>query len=258
MSHGDVQTHVESRDGPLSESFSDDDIRHNEEFESFSETDSDLNSLDYDLFLPRGGRGAAGRSPLKIKRKPRGRSLSASQADPLLISAPAKAPRAAPRRRVSTGTVSGGSGDLQSPKTFQDLLGDKHLNPPEGEAASQPRDGHKLVPLIIREAADEGDPSGGVGAGQAQGGEQQLALDDTLSFTWSDAESEFEFIDFNKVEPPKTCVVYKGLAVTCAVVALTTATTTTTTAAVCTDRKVAGAVKRTQSMKGSCFVPCWC
>ncbi|XP_045114208.1 uncharacterized protein LOC123506307 isoform X2 [Portunus trituberculatus] len=249
MSHGDVQTHVEGRDGPLSESFSDDDIRHNEEFESFSETDSDLNNLDYELFLPREGRGGAGRSPQRTKRKPRGRSLSASQADPLLISTPTRAPRAAPRRRVSTSAVSGGSGDLQSPKTFQDLLGDKHLNPPEGEAASQPRDGQKLVPLIIRETVDEGDPSGGVAATQAQGGEQQLALDDTLSFTWSDAESEFEFIDFNKVEPPKTCVVYKGLAVTCAVVALSTATTTTTTAAVCTDKKVAGAVKRTQSMK---------
>ena len=247
MSHGDVQTHVESRDVPMSESFSDDDIRHNEEFESFSETDSDLNNLDYELFLPRGGKGGAGRSPIKIRRKPRGRSLSASQADPLMTSTPARGPRPAPRLRISARNANGGSGDLQSPKTFQDLLGDKHLNPPEGEAASQPRDGQKLVPLMIREAADGAQPSGGVVAIQAG---EQVVLDDALSFTWSDAESEFEFIDFNKVEPPKTCVVYKGLAVTCAMMALTTATTTTTTTTATTDRKLASAVKRTQSMKG--------
>lgn len=255
MSHSDVQTHVEGRDAPLSESFSDDDIRHNEEFESFSETDSDLNNLDYDLFLPRGGRGS--RSPVKTKRKPRGRSLSASQADPLLTFTPARAPRALPRRRISAGVdCGGGSGCLQSPKTFQDLLGDKYLNPPEAEAAAHPpQDGQRLQPLVIREAADPAAaPESAAAVPQAT---EHVVADDCFSFTWSDAESEFEFIDFNKVEPPKTCVVYQGLAAACAMVALTTTTSSTTTSTttsttVTTDKKLAGAVKRTQSMKGQC------
>ncbi|XP_071548695.1 uncharacterized protein [Panulirus ornatus] len=254
MSHNDVQTHLKGTGPVHSESFSDDDIRHNEDFESFSETDSDLDNLDYDMFAPKGGRAAGTRSQLKNRNKPRGRSLSASHASPLMTSTPYGTNNDS--EVFPAGGSGGPDGDLQSPKTFQDLLGDKHLNPPDTDVESQSGDGIKfdrLAPLMIQESSDASlrgsldvvvrSPRAGVAAAEMG---DRVVLDDAHSFTWSDAESEFEFIDFNKAEPPKTCVVYQGVAVSSTV---STATTTTTTTSVRTERKVGTSVKRAQSMK---------
>lgn len=256
MSHSDVQMQIKNgTKGPvLSESFSDDDIRNNEEFESFSETDSDLDNLDYDMFTPRVGKSGRGRSPLKgRKRVPRGRSLSASHASPVMTSTPC---RANPHGESSTST-----GKLQSLKTFQDLLGDKCLNPPETDVDSQAGEcakcEEKLPPLRIHESSDivlRGPRDMILSSHRNRGAKTQVGdqeiLDDTLSFTWSDAESEFEFIDCNKVEPPKTCIVYQGVTVTSSVMAAGSTTATTTTTTVKAEKKLSSSIKRAQSMKG--------
>lgn len=257
MSHNDVQTHMKGTGPVHSESFSDDDIRHNEEFESFSETDSDLDNLDYDMFAPRGGRAGGHRAHLKHRNKPRGRSLSASHASPQLTSTPYGTNN---DFVSSTGCSAAPDIDLQSPKTFQDLLVDKHLNPPDTDAESQSGEGikfDKVAPLMIHETGDVAlrgpqdvvrstHSSGGTGA---EAGDRVI-LEDTHCFTWSDAESEFEFIDFKKVEPPKTCVVYQGVTVSSSVATATTTTTIGSSTNVRSERKAGSSVKRAQSMKG--------
>lgn len=250
MSHSDVQSHFKGG-LTLSESFSDDDIQHNEDFESFSETDSELDNLDYDMFTPKSSRSGQGsRPPLRrARRLPRGRSLSASHASPLMTSTPFGTCRNSNGSSTVESTIVLGE-ELQSPKTFQALLQDKCLNPPDTDAESQAGDlkADKSAPLLIREVGDvavrgarDVVMSYHSGGGAETG--DRVILDDTLSFTWSDAESEFEFIDFKKAEPPKTCVVYQGVTLASSV----TATTTTTTTSI--DRK-GSAVKRSHSMKG--------
>lgn len=252
MSHNDVQSHLKGKSRlTLSESFSDDDIRHNEDFESFSETDSELDNLDYDMFTPKSSRNGQSSRPAlrRARRLPRGRSLSASHASPLMTSTPFGTCRNSNGSLTVESTIVLGE-ELQSPQTFQALLQDKCLNPPETDAESQAGDikVEKSAPLLIREAGDVAvrGPRDVVMSYHSGGGAEtgdRVILDDTLSFTWSDAESEFEFIDFKKAEPPKTCVVYQGVTLTSSV----TATTTTTTASI--DRK-GNAVKRSHSMKG--------
>ncbi|XP_042243598.1 uncharacterized protein LOC121880469 [Homarus americanus] len=258
LSHNDVQIHLKNKGSVqvLSESFSDDDIRQNEDFESFSETDSDLDNLDYELFTPKLGKSGGHRSPTKIKKKPRLRSLSASHVGPLAASTPC---------RTLTNSPHTPDNHHESPKTFQDLLGDKYLNPPETDGDSQ-SGGDAIMPeklttpLIIKENSDAtlrgpGDvvvSAHSIGGNTAQVGDRVI-LDDTLSFTWSDAESEFEFIDFNKAAPPKTCVVYQEVTVTSSVSGTTPTTATTTTSGssttVRTKKKSGSSVKRAQSMK---------
>ncbi|KAK8742947.1 hypothetical protein OTU49_017401 [Cherax quadricarinatus] len=262
MSDNDVQTRLKTKGNVqvLSESFSDDDIRQNEEFESFSETDSDLDNLDYDMFTPKAGKSGGSRSPLKNRKKPRERSFSASHASPSMSVSSRKFSDTCGLSLRDPNT----SSDHESPKTFQDLLGDKYLNPPETDVDSQCGEGIKLdkvAPLIIRETSDitlRG-PREMVVSVQSTGGTtvevgDQVIVDDSLSFTWSDAESEFEFIDFNKVDPPKTCVVYQGVTVVTSVGAAsatttTTVSTTTTTSSARLERKHGSSVKRAQSMK---------
>ncbi|ROT64650.1 hypothetical protein C7M84_017407 [Penaeus vannamei] len=217
MSHSDVQSHFKGKSGlTLSESFSDDDIQHNEDFESFSETDSELDNLDYDMFTPKSSRSGQGsRPPLRrARRLPRGRSLSASHASPLMTSTPFGTCRNSSGSSAVESTVVLGE-ELQSPKTFQALLQDRCLNPPETDAESQAGDSKtdKGAPLLIRETGDVSvrgarDVVMSYHSVGAEAGDRVI-VDDTLSFTWSDAESEFEFIDFKKAEPPKT----KGSAV---------------------------------------------
>ncbi|KAK3873488.1 hypothetical protein Pcinc_021503 [Petrolisthes cinctipes] len=255
VSQGDVQNHLAGKnDGTqLSESFSDEDIRNNTDIESFSETDSDLDDLDYDLFCPRGN----GRSHGKGIRKGRGRSVSACHPVAHLIT------MASPgSQRVSK---------IQSPKTFQDLLDHEYLNPREGNssprvqkesvATQASHENTEMKPLVILETPEKVLVGSRIMMSHSASdiAQREVFQDETLSFSWSDAESEFEFIDFNKIDPPKTCVVYQGVVeddegdIDAATTVTTTTTTTATTTTVKMEGKRPGGVKRTQSMKDTSF-----
>ncbi|XP_068224015.1 protein seu-1-like [Palaemon carinicauda] len=263
MSQNDVETHLKGKGtgNILSESFSDEDIAQNEDFESFSETDSELDNLDYDMFSPRpnNGKGHLSRRSNIRGNKSREKRASLANASPLMTSTPFGTTKQT--KELSCESLEKDStGVLSSPKTFQDLLDNKCLNPPETDTESQAGEDVKVNSLIIQEDDDLVQSEGQTTVpsdlrvqvrpmDQMRCGVGEPAFDDTLSFTWSDAESEFEFIDFKKIEPPKTCVVYQGVAATGDNTCVTTSITTVTTASVRTEKRLGSSVKRSQSMK---------
>ncbi|XP_066990412.1 uncharacterized protein [Macrobrachium rosenbergii] len=263
MSQNDVESHLKEKGtgNILSESFSDEDIAQNEDFESFSETDSELDNLDYDMFTPKSnnGKGHQVRKSHLRSHKTRGKTLTLANASPLMTSTPFGTTKQT--KEVSCDSIeSDGAGVLNSPATFQDLLENKCLNPPETDTESLTEEDVKGNPLVIHEDGDvmqsDAQTTGPLDSrgdtpatDQMRSGADEPAVDDTLSFSWSDAESEFEFIDFKKIEPPKTCVVYQGVAATCDDTAVTTSITTVTTASVRTEKRLGASVKRSQSMK---------
>ncbi|KAK7082138.1 hypothetical protein SK128_004473 [Halocaridina rubra] len=254
MSHNDVESHMKSKGSGfiLSQSFSDEDIKHNEEFESFSETDSELDNIDYDLFTPKAGKGHPGRkSPVKgIKSKVK------VLENPLMTSTPCSSTKP-PQDLERVGSVQDVTGG-DSPTTFQDLLDNRCLNPPETDIESQAGEDIKVDSLIIQEVEptvteahtglDPRDHKVNRRSRRVSEGDQSI-FDDAVSFTWSDAESDFEFIDFKKAEPPKTCVVYQSVSVSCDSTPVTTSASAVASVTTQPGKKVGIAVKRSQSMK---------
>ncbi|XP_076067028.1 uncharacterized protein LOC143040219 isoform X2 [Oratosquilla oratoria] len=214
------RTHISSKPTPqeLSESFSDEDIHINGEFESFSETDYELDNIDYDMFQPKlKDHKPKAESPPPVVAPPR-RKRSAKNREERRPSRRQSSPEdQRPKDEVTD--------DLPSPKTFLALLENRYLNPPESDSESvlieveektealQTSGPHDSIVPGSRDVVQSYRVDRGLEESFFTTREElfQGEVEEAHLVTWSDAESEFEFVNCNKTGPPQTCVAYKEI-----------------------------------------------